>query len=91
MPPEERYDRNHHAGPDAASRVRSRHRNSGSPHADVVVHEDRGALHHVSNISNSADHTRIPSQYRTSLLNQDQSRGAVHPANLAAKIQGSRR
>jgi hypothetical protein len=89
--PVERYDRNHHAGPDAASRVRSRHRNSGSPHADTVVHEDRGALHHITNVSGAADHTSIPSQYRTSLLNQDQARGAIHPANPAAKTQGGRR
>jgi hypothetical protein len=88
---EERYNLQHHAGPDAASRIKSRHRNSGSPHADVVVHEDRGALHHITNVSSAADHTHIPRPYRTSLLNQDQSSGAVHPANPAAKTQGGRR
>jgi hypothetical protein len=89
--PIEKYDRNHRAGPDAASRIKSRHRNSGSPHADTVVHEDRGALHHITNVSGAADHTSIPRPYRTSLLNQDQLAGAVHPANPAAKIQGGRR
>jgi hypothetical protein len=89
--PVERYNTSHHAGKNAEERVRSRHRNSGSPHADTVVHEDRGALHHITNISGSADHTSIPRGYRTSLLNQDQVGGAIHPANPTAKIQGRQR
>jgi hypothetical protein len=91
--PEERYNLLHHAGRNAEERIRSRHRNSGSPHADHVVHEGNAndAVRHITNVSGSADHTRIPSPYRTSLLNQDQLQGAVHPANPAAKVQGGRR
>jgi hypothetical protein len=89
MAPIEKYNLQHPAGKNAEERIRSRHRNSGSPHADVVVHEDRGALHHITNLSGAADHTSILAP-RTSLLNQDQASGAIHPANPAAKTQGRR-
>jgi hypothetical protein len=36
---ETKYDKSHHAGPDAASRIAARLRNSGDPSADHVIHK----------------------------------------------------
>jgi hypothetical protein len=69
--PINKYDRSHHAGPDAESRIRSRHRNSGSPYATEVVHEGPGndAVRHITNVSDVADHTRVLRPMK-SLLNE---------------------
>jgi hypothetical protein len=73
--PINKYDVNHPAGPDAESRIRSRHRNSGSPHATAVVHEgpSNDAVRHITNVSDIADHTRVPRHTpMKSLLNEGQ-------------------
>jgi hypothetical protein len=57
MPPEERYDRNHHAGPDAESRRRYMLRSSNSTFSG-----DPQTLHPLKmRVTDhpSADHTRI--------------------------------
>ena len=41
-----KYDTSHHAGPDAAARLKARERNSGCNTADVVVQPSQGARYH---------------------------------------------
>jgi hypothetical protein len=47
---ETKYDKSHPAGPDAASRVTSRLRNSGDPSADHVIQKGEGPTRTFTNI-----------------------------------------
>ena len=75
--PINKYDRNHHAGATAEERIRSQHRNSGSPYATAVVHEGptTDPIRHVTNVSDIADHTRVVDRTpMRSLLNEGSRR-----------------
>jgi len=54
--PEIRYNKNHHAGPDAKARIDGRGKNSG-PGADVTVKGNPGTSYH--NIWLGAGHTPV--------------------------------
>ena len=54
--PEIRYNKNHHAGPDAKARIDGRGKNSG-PGADLTIPGDSGARFH--NIHYSAGHVPV--------------------------------
>jgi hypothetical protein len=56
--PEIRYDRGHHAGPDASSRINNRLKNSGSGAATVVKNGD-GARRTFSNVHPAAGHVPV--------------------------------
>jgi hypothetical protein len=55
MAVETKYNRDHHAGPDAASRIANRLKNSGSPEADTVVQTGNSARRTFHNIHNAGN------------------------------------
>ena len=56
--PEIRYNPNHHAGPDARSRINKRLENSGGNRAPTIVKNGDGARRTFSNVHPAAGHVK---------------------------------
>jgi hypothetical protein len=70
-----RYDKNHPAGPDGPSRMRSRTRNSGSGEYTDYTLQQGSSTHPLTHKANVTETAHMPlSEPYTSLLNQGLSR-----------------